>query len=101
PGAVLRRLENLAGSGFNDTLTGDANNNKFWGEGGADTINGGAGVDTASYFYSTDGVSVSLVAGAANSGGDAVGDVLSNIENLEGSGFNDTLTGNAGANVLA
>ena len=99
-GDVLGAIENLEGSVFNDTLTGDAGNNKFWGEGGADTINGGAGIDTASYFYSTDGVNVSLAAGAANSGGDAEGDVLSAIENLEGSGFNDTLTGSAGANVL-
>jgi Ca2+-binding RTX toxin-like protein len=43
---------------------------------------------------------VSLVAGATNTGGDAQGDVLGNIENLEGSFFRDTLTGNAGNNVL-
>src|SRR5262249_31192703 len=53
-----------------------------------------------SYFRSAVGVTVSLVAGATNTGGDAQGDVLSNIENLEGSGFNDTLTGNAGNNIL-
>jgi Ca2+-binding RTX toxin-like protein len=99
-GDILSAIENLEGSAFNDTLTGDANNNKFWGEGGADTINGGAGLDTASYFYSADGVNVSLTAGATNTGGDAQGDVLSNIENLEGSVFNDILTGNASNNVL-
>ena len=99
-GDVLSNIENLEGSDFNDTLTGDGNNNKFWGGAGADTINGGAGTDTASYFYSTDGVGVSLMAGASNSGGEAQGDVLSNIENLEGSDFGDTLTGNASNNVL-
>ena len=35
------------------------------------------------------------------SGGDAQGDTLSNIENLTGSNFDDTLEGNAGNNVLA
>ena len=101
-GDVLSNIENIEGSdGFNDTLTGDSGNNKLWGRGGADTINGGAGTDTASYLYSTAGVTVSLAAGAANAGGEAQGDVLTNIENLEGSAFNDTLTGNAGNNVLA
>src|SRR5262249_23194353 len=100
-GDVLTGIENLEGSDFNDTLTGDGNNNKFWGGGGADTINGGAGPHTPPDFYSTDGVAVSLLAGASNTGGEAQGDVLSNIENLEGSAFADTLTGSAGSNALA
>ena len=41
----------------------------------------------------------SLMAGLGT-GGDAQGDKLSNIENLTGSNFNDTLEGNGGANVL-
>src|SRR5262249_57091813 len=82
------------------TLTGDAGDDWLEGRGGADTLNGGAGLDSASYFYSTAGVRVSLVAGAVNTGGHAQGDVLSNIENLFGSGFNDTLTGNTGDNWL-
>ena len=43
---------------------------------------------------------MSLVTGIG-SGGDAEGDRLSNIENLTGSNFNDTLEGNAGNNMLA
>ena len=42
---------------------------------------------------------MSLAAGTA-SGGDAQGDTLSNIENLTGSGFTDTLEGDGGNNVL-
>ena len=34
------------------------------------------------------------------SGGDAQGDTLTNIENLTGSNFDDTLEGNAGNNKL-
>jgi Ca2+-binding RTX toxin-like protein len=41
-----------------------------------------------------------LVATATNTGGDAAGDVLSNIDNLIGSDHNDTLTGDAGNNKL-
>jgi len=42
---------------------------------------------------------VNLVTGAV-SGGDAQGDTLGGIEQLAGSAFADTLTGNAGANAL-
>jgi Ca2+-binding RTX toxin-like protein len=44
-------------------------------------------------------VSVNLATGAM-SGGDAQGDTLSGIEQVQGSGFNDTLTGDANANTL-
>ena len=62
-------------------------------------MDGGAGIDTASYATSTSGVTVSLTTGTG-SGGDAEGDTLSNIENLTGSNFDDTLEGNAGNNKL-
>jgi len=77
--------------GGDDVLRGGA---------GADTLEGGAGTDTASYYTSAAGVTVNLAANTA-SGGDAAGDTLSGIENLSGSNLAvDTLTGNAGANVL-
>ncbi|MBC6443773.1 MAG: hypothetical protein GDA53_11840 [Rhodobacteraceae bacterium] len=99
-GDKLRNFENLVGSDHNDTLTGDAGNNRLKGAGGADTLDGGAGRDRAIYKGSDAGVSVSLVSGATNTGGDAAGDVLRNIENLVGSDHNDTLTGDAGNNVI-
>ena len=46
------------------------------------------------------GVNVSLATGVG-SGGDAEGDTLANIENLTGSGQNDTLEGDGGNNLLA
>ncbi|MGB3277870.1 MAG: Hint domain-containing protein, partial [Pseudorhodobacter sp.] len=74
----------------NDTILGGV---------GADIINGGAGIDTVDYTASSAAVNVNLAAGTA-SGGDAAGDVISNVENLTGSSFNDSLTGNTGANQL-
>jgi Ca2+-binding RTX toxin-like protein len=72
---------------------------------GFDTIYGGEGNDLVSYKYSGVGVSVILADGdtaAATVGGTgfAAGDQLRSIESLEGSAFNDTLTGNKAANVL-
>ena len=65
----------------------------------ANVINGGFGNDTVSYETATTGVTVSLVAGAVGAGG-AKGDTLLKIENVMGSDFADTLTGNNRDNVL-
>ena len=97
---TLSNFENLRGSSFNDTLTGNGGTNILTGGLGDDVLNGDAGSDTASYETSAAGVTVSLaVAGAQNTVG-AGTDTLSNFENLRGSNFNDTLTGNAASNVL-
>jgi Ca2+-binding RTX toxin-like protein len=70
------------------------------GGGGADLLNGGAGIDTASYEDSNAAVTVSLASGSGQ-GGTAQGDVLSSIENLYGSSYDDTLLGNNAANTLS
>ena len=90
---------NATGNNLNNVLTGNSAANVLIGGAGADTLDGGGG-DTASYTTSSVGVAVSLATGTA-SGGDAQGDRLSNIENLTGSNFNDTLEGNASNNTLA
>jgi Ca2+-binding RTX toxin-like protein len=41
-----------------------------------------------------------MVLGGASSGGDAQGDTLTGIEQVMGSGFADSITGDAGANTL-
>ena len=64
-------------------------------------MDGGTDTDTASYEGSSAAVTVSLVAGATNTGGDAEGDTLSNIENLTGSAHDDSLTGNDFGNDLS
>ncbi len=90
---------NGTGNTLNNVIIGNSGNNILAGLAGADTLDGGAGTDTASYAASSSGVTVSLAAGTA-SGGDAEGDTLINIENLTGSGLNDTLEGDGANNVL-
>jgi Ca2+-binding RTX toxin-like protein len=90
---------NGTGNATTNTITGNTGNNFLAGLGGADVLNGGAGTDTATYAASTSGINVSLATGTAT-GGDAAGDSFVSIENLTGSGFNDTLEGSFGTNVL-
>jgi Ca2+-binding RTX toxin-like protein len=100
-------IENLEGSPFADMLTGDGGANRLDGAGGDDTLDGGGGDDTliggagrdaASFAQSATGVVASLVAGIATGNGN---DSLSEIEDLIGSDFADTLTGSIGSNVIA
>src|SRR5215471_10263262 len=112
-------IENLIGTGFADSLIGDTNNNGLNGSGGDDTLFGGDGDDTltgagghdslvggpgsdvASYTAAT-GVVVDLnIAGAQAVGGGAGSDTLVSIENLNGSAFADTLTGDGNNNRLS
>ena len=66
---------------------------------GADTLDGGDGIDTASYAGSSSRVDVRL-SGTVVNYGDATGDTLANIENLIGFAHNDILVGNEQANAL-
>ena len=98
-GDTFTSIENLSGSAFDDTLIGDSSDNVLEGGDGADTLDGGAGLDTAAYKHSSGAVRVNLSKGT-NTGGHAAGDTITNIENLSGSRYNDTLTGDAKANRL-
>ena len=93
--------DTLEGGTGDDTLNGLAGNDTLIGGVGADALDGGTGTDTVSYAGSSAAVTVSLVAGATNTGGDAEGDTLSNIENLTGSAHDDSLTGDVNANTLS
>ena len=72
------------GGADDDTLTGGLGDDTLAGGAGADTISGGVGVDAADYTASGAAVTVSLLS-VSQTGGDALGDVLSSIENLFGS----------------
>ncbi len=119
-------IENLIGSAHDDVLLGDGGDNIFTGgdgqdwlygragddtlDGGngddalvgglgSDTLIGGSGNDIAVYTDCKTAVQVDLANNAANSGG-AGGDTLIGIEDLAGSLFDDTLTGDSGDNKL-
>ncbi len=87
----------VSGSG-NDTLLGSSANEFFLANGGNDSINGGAGFDRASYQTAGAAVVVNLTNGTATGGGGT--DTLVSIENLRGSNFGDSLTGDAGNNDI-
>jgi glucose/arabinose dehydrogenase len=97
-GDILTGIENIIGSAFDDTLTGDTGPNVLAGGPGADALTGHGGIDTADYSSSSAGVNVTL--GGSGTGGDAQGDTLSGIENIIGSALVDTLTGDTNANTL-
>jgi Ca2+-binding RTX toxin-like protein len=68
--------------------------------GESNVLDGGTGTDTVSYALAQGGVTVNLsVAGPQETFGAGI-DTLTNIENVTGSAFADTLIGNGGANVL-
>ncbi|WP_295627339.1 calcium-binding protein [uncultured Nitrosomonas sp.] len=104
---TLSGIEGVTGSFNNDKLIGDAGHNTLeGGEGndwlmgglGDDALLGGKGTDWASYSDATSAVMVNLAAGTATGG--AGNDFLQEIENVEGSKYNDTLKGNASDNAL-
>jgi VCBS repeat-containing protein len=84
--------------GNDNIFTGSGNDFLLGGEGG-DTMNGGAGEDATSYADSWDSVDVNLATTYAD-GGTASGDRLFNMEDVQGSIFDDILVGNSSANKL-
>ena len=82
-----------------DQLSGLAGDDKLEGGPGADVLKGGSGTDIANYVKSPAAVHVDL-AGGASTGGDAEGDVLTEIEDVWGSPFDDQIIGNSASNRL-
>jgi Ca2+-binding RTX toxin-like protein len=91
--------DTISGFAGTDHLVGGEGDDTLMGGADADLIFGDVGFDTASYINSTAAVSVNLKTNI-NSGGEALGDKLYNVERLVGSNFNDTLTGTDGNNTL-
>ena len=116
-----------SGNNLNNVITGSAGNNWLRGLEGNDTINAGAGNDTiqmsngSGTSYGTDvinggdgvdtidygsaartAVFIDLAAGTASGGGTggAGSATVTNVENANGSAFNDVITGSASANFL-
>jgi Ca2+-binding RTX toxin-like protein len=100
--------DKLIGGIGSDVLSGDVGTDTVAGGGGAnDWLVGGAGDDafdggpgkgdTATFHFAPAGVQADLTTGTATGEGT---DTLTGIEYLEGSDFEDTLTGDAGSNYL-
>ncbi|MEY3572206.1 MAG: hypothetical protein RJA77_121 [Pseudomonadota bacterium] len=86
---------------FNDRFVGGSDGENIIAVGGDDYVDGGAGVDRIDYFPASSGVSVDLSKqGAQLISADQGSDTLLNIENIRGSDFNDSLSGNAQDNHL-
>ncbi len=90
----------IFGNGGNDGLTGGAGNDFLSGGAGNDNLNGTTGDDTADYANAVSAVTVDLSVSVAQNTGGAGTDTLTNIDNLRGSTFADTLTGDGNDNVL-
>ena len=90
----------LQGRGGDDDLKGGSGDDILVGGAGADRLDGGAGSDLVSYLGSDAGVTVKLRYPPAE-GGHAEGDIITGVEHIEGSDFNDVLGGNSDANHLA
>jgi Ca2+-binding RTX toxin-like protein len=116
-GDVYVAIEAVRGSLFNDTLTaantgstlygfsgadtlnGGNGNDVFNGGDGADRINGGGGTDIAYYASTSAAVSINLLTNI-NTGGEAQGDSLIDVEHISGTSSGDTIVGNASNNVF-
>ena len=95
----LVQIEHVRGSVYNDAITGDDADNTLRGMKGNDTINGGGGRDDfVDYRDASGSVTVDLTTGRS-SGADGV-DTLSNIENIYGSAYNDSLSGDSNNNFI-
>lgn len=84
-------IENAVGGSGDDRIIGNAVTN---------VLDGGAGFDTVSYRDAGAGVTASLMTMRGGTG-DAAGDRYVNIEALEGSAFNDTLSGGNGHDTVS
>jgi methionine-rich copper-binding protein CopC len=104
---TLVNIDAVGGSDFDDVMQGRNNGNtpadqeSFAGAKGNDTIDGGGGYDEVFYTYKspTTGVVVNLATGIAQDGFGTI-DTLRNIEGVEGSDLNDSITGSSADNRI-
>src|SRR6266545_986622 len=104
---AMNAVENAYGSAFDDRFTGGVEANRFDGRdggdvligGGNDALFGGYGEDVVDYTAAPGPVNVNLATGiATGEGSDTI--QLASVEEVDGSAFDDTITGDAGGNFL-
>ncbi|MEZ5841016.1 MAG: cadherin domain-containing protein [Hyphomicrobiales bacterium] len=99
-GANTTGADQIHGGAGDDTIDGGTGLNWIWTGSGADTVVNGGGNDILIYEDSDAAVTVDLTANTA-SGGYAEGDVFGDsVYGVNGSAFDDVLTGDAGGNWL-
>lgn len=89
----------LDGGKGDDILLGGQGDDLLFGGKGVDTFDGGEGEDGTTYLDSPAEVFINLETGKGSSG-DAEGEKLINIEDVQGSKYNDILIGNDSKNNL-
>lgn len=112
----LVRIESIYGSAFDDEMIGSdvdnyligreghdiligyGGNDRLDGNSGDDRIDGGAGFDLTSFADATQGINVDLPQGTASGLG---ADSLTAVEDVYGSFFDDTITGDGQSNWLS
>jgi Ca2+-binding RTX toxin-like protein len=103
---TLINVEGAVGSAGADILTGNFANNIFSGGAGNDTIDGGDGFDIVVYQAALGAIAVNLATGSAtesffNGTTTVVGiDSLTNVEEIRGSDFNDTMIGGSATSTF-
>ena len=90
----------LDGGDGNDTLNGGDGNDVLIGGAGIDTLTGGLGMDTADYSAAAAGAVINLQNGNVSDDGNGASDTVSEIENVIGTAFADTINGSSGDNVI-
>ena len=97
--------DTLYGGGGHDSLYGGRGNDLIYGSGEDLVIDGGTGLDTVSFLYSSTGVRVELPEGGLGLWPDTNPTtvrphVLKNIENVTGSNYDDFIYGSRAVNEL-
>ncbi len=98
-GDTFDSIEIVQGSFHDDILRGNADDNILRGGRGADEIDGRGGFNTADYSVADEGIALNLETGLGT-GGEALGDTLSNIQKVTGSVYADDLTGSAAGDTF-
>ncbi len=90
--------DRLTGGDGNDALYGDAGNDFLFSSAGADYYDGGDGYDILSYAASSAGIILDV--SSTGTGGDALNDLVYNVEEIVGTNFDDTIAGGSSNELI-
>lgn len=98
---TLFNIESVQGSNFDDFLFGNDEDNQFRPQDGIDFVDGAGGIDQINFAF-TGGFQGVVVDLAAQTATDTFGNIdqILNFENVIGSQFSDTISGDSGENTF-